>query len=265
MNSHRHISKQSSVILDRVLSNKPIGHDLARHSLVRLNRIRTGYGRFKSNMNRMGLLPSASCECGAANQTAQHIASECPPHSCNGDLVVLDTAARNSGFTTCSVTYKNNPRLNARRNTVIAHRLIGLGLVDLAQTCCAGDCPRPTVVNVVANKRQITSPVDAAPSTTHLKEYKALLICTLTHDHGSRTLTWKYDWCLIAHTRRREDLCVGLGITVFVHTHMYHNIPSTWTTPGNHWYYSRLQNHSIPPFCPVSIPDSINCAMRLPK
>ena len=27
--------------------------------------------------------------------TAQHIASECPPHSCNGDLVVLDTAARN--------------------------------------------------------------------------------------------------------------------------------------------------------------------------
>ena len=37
-------------------SNKPIGHDLARHSLVRLNRIRTGYARFKSlNMNRMGV------------------------------------------------------------------------------------------------------------------------------------------------------------------------------------------------------------------
>ena len=29
-------------------SNKPIGHDLARYSLVRLNRIRTGYGRFKT-------------------------------------------------------------------------------------------------------------------------------------------------------------------------------------------------------------------------
>ena len=76
-------------------SNKPIGHDLARQSLVRLNRIRTGYGRFKSNMNRMGLSPSASCECGATDQTAQHIASECPLHSCDGDLVVLDTAARN--------------------------------------------------------------------------------------------------------------------------------------------------------------------------
>ena len=76
-------------------SNKPIGHDLARQSLVCLNRIRTGYGRFKSNMNRMGLSPSASCECGATDKTAQHIASECPLHSCDGDLVVLDTAARN--------------------------------------------------------------------------------------------------------------------------------------------------------------------------
>ena len=36
-------------------SNKPIGHDLARFSLVRLNRIRTGYGTFNANMNQMGL------------------------------------------------------------------------------------------------------------------------------------------------------------------------------------------------------------------
>ena len=79
----------------RTTSHKSIGHNLARHSLVRLNRVRTGYGRFKSNMNQMGPSPSALCECGAANQTAQHITSECPLHSCNGDLVVLDTAARN--------------------------------------------------------------------------------------------------------------------------------------------------------------------------
>ena len=59
------------------------------------NRIRTGYGRFNANMNQMGLSPSASCECGATDQTAQHIASECPLHRCKGDLVVLDTAARN--------------------------------------------------------------------------------------------------------------------------------------------------------------------------
>ena len=72
-------------------SNEPIG----RYSLVRLNRIRTGYVRFNANMNQMGLSPSASCECGATDQTAQHIASECPLHRCKGDLVVLDTAARN--------------------------------------------------------------------------------------------------------------------------------------------------------------------------
>ena len=45
-------------------------------------------------MNQMGLSPSALCECGAANQTAHHMASECPLHVCNGNLVVLlDTAA----------------------------------------------------------------------------------------------------------------------------------------------------------------------------
>ena len=68
-------------------SNKPIGHDLAQHSLVRLNRIRTGYGRFNANMNKMGLSPSVSC--GATDQTAQHIASECPLHHCKEDLVVF--------------------------------------------------------------------------------------------------------------------------------------------------------------------------------
>ena len=49
-------------------------------------------------MHQMGfhvLSPSASCECGAASQTAHHMTSECPLHSCNGDLVVLDIAARN--------------------------------------------------------------------------------------------------------------------------------------------------------------------------
>ena len=39
-----------------------------------------------------------------------------------------------------------------------------LGLVDLRQTCCTGDCPRVTVGIVVPNKRQTTSPVDTVPS-----------------------------------------------------------------------------------------------------
>ena len=72
-------------------SSKPIGNDLTRHSLVLLVLItrepyETGYGRFKCNMNQMGLSSSASCECGDASQTTHHIATECPLHSCSGDL-----------------------------------------------------------------------------------------------------------------------------------------------------------------------------------
>ena len=55
---------------------------------MRLYDIRTGHDRFKYIMNQMGLSPSASCDCGAANQTAHHMASKCPLHRCNGDLVV---------------------------------------------------------------------------------------------------------------------------------------------------------------------------------
>ena len=86
-------------------SSKPICHNLTRHSLVRLDRVRTCYGRFKYNVNLMGLSPSASCECGAASQTAHHLASECPLHSCCGDVVTLNKKAR-YGFATCSVSYR---------------------------------------------------------------------------------------------------------------------------------------------------------------
>ena len=40
--------------------------------------VRTGVGRFNAAMHRWGLRPSAACQCGAPEQTAQHILSECP-------------------------------------------------------------------------------------------------------------------------------------------------------------------------------------------
>ena len=43
-------------------------------------------------------------ECGAASQTA-HIASEGPLHSCNGELVTLNTR-HGTGFATCNVTIR---------------------------------------------------------------------------------------------------------------------------------------------------------------
>ena len=66
---------------------------------------------------------------------------------------------------------------------------ISLGSVDFGQTsCCAGDCSRTTVVTVVPNKRQTTSPVDAAPSTDRLRRSLASLIWRMRLEHGSRTM-----------------------------------------------------------------------------
>ncbi|XP_072171803.1 uncharacterized protein [Diadema setosum] len=56
----------------------PPGANLPRREWVSLNRIRTRVGRFNAAMHRWGLRPSAACQCGAPEQTAQHILSECP-------------------------------------------------------------------------------------------------------------------------------------------------------------------------------------------
>ena len=53
----------------------PPGADLPRREWVTLNRLRT---RFGANVFRWGLRPSATCLCGAPEQTADHILSECP-------------------------------------------------------------------------------------------------------------------------------------------------------------------------------------------
>ena len=58
---------------------KPIGMGLPRTSWVKLNRLRTGVGRFHSSMYKWGAAPSPNCECNAYEQTADHIISTCPP------------------------------------------------------------------------------------------------------------------------------------------------------------------------------------------
>jgi len=73
------------------------GFDLPRHPWVRLNRLRTGVGRFKANMWKWGLSESPGCECGADLQTADHIISDCPlyglPNGAIG-LSEVDTETR---------------------------------------------------------------------------------------------------------------------------------------------------------------------------
>ena len=58
---------------------RPVGMDLPRAAWVKLNRLRTGVGQFHSSMNKWGLAPSPNCECGASEQTADHVLSLITP------------------------------------------------------------------------------------------------------------------------------------------------------------------------------------------
>ena len=59
---------------------RPVGMGLPRAAWVKLNRLRTGVGRFHSSMHKWGLAPSPDCECGASEQTADHVLTACPIH-----------------------------------------------------------------------------------------------------------------------------------------------------------------------------------------
>ena len=76
-------------------SSRPLGMCLLRTSWVRLNPLRTGVERFHSSMYKWGLDPSPNCECGATEQTADHVISSCllhrVPRGTRG-LQVLDDA-----------------------------------------------------------------------------------------------------------------------------------------------------------------------------
>ena len=79
------------------VSTRPIGMSLTRKVWVKLIRPRTGVGRFGSSMHKRGLAPSAKCECGANEQTADHIILTCPTHRASRGimgLTVLDDETR---------------------------------------------------------------------------------------------------------------------------------------------------------------------------
>ena len=74
-------------------SNSGQGVGRSRRAWTRLNRLRTGVGRFGANKLRWGLSTNDSCDCGA-DQTADHITSgPCPiyrPPKGNTGLIDLD-------------------------------------------------------------------------------------------------------------------------------------------------------------------------------
>ena len=72
------------------------GSDLPRQAWVKLNRLRTGVGRVNADMWRWGQSKSQACDCGADQQTANHIITEgplCrPPNGLHG-LIDVDADA----------------------------------------------------------------------------------------------------------------------------------------------------------------------------
>ena len=102
---------------------RPVGMSLPRAAWVKLNRLRTGVGRFHSSMHKWSFAPSPNCECGASEQTADDVITACPIHrALHGarGLTVLDDETRcwlnditsSIGFRKCSslVSKRINPR-----------------------------------------------------------------------------------------------------------------------------------------------------------
>ena len=59
---------------------RPVGMGLPRAAWVKLNRLQTGVGRFHLSMHKWSLTPLPNCECGASEQTADHVLTACPIH-----------------------------------------------------------------------------------------------------------------------------------------------------------------------------------------
>ena len=77
------------------VSSRPLGINLTRTSWVMLNRLWNGVGRFHSSVYKWSHAPLPNCECGATEQTADHVISSCliyhVPRGTRG-LQILDDA-----------------------------------------------------------------------------------------------------------------------------------------------------------------------------
>jgi len=77
---------------------------IPRKAWVRLNRLRTGVGRFLSCLYKWDMASSTACECGAEEQTVDHVVLQCPihrpPHGLHG-LTVLDDETSEWLLNTC--------------------------------------------------------------------------------------------------------------------------------------------------------------------
>ena len=135
------------------ISARPVGMGLPRAAWVKLNRLRTGVGRFHSSMHKWGLAPSPNCECGASEQTADHVLTVCPihraPHGARG-LTVLDDETRWLGLMTSlpasdpgSAAVWGSKRINPRPQSCLCLAWSGCPSNDDDEGRRKGNCPLP--------------------------------------------------------------------------------------------------------------------------
>lgn len=88
----RDFSSPRQIHLDDPSQHVP-GSDLPRATWCQLNRARTGHGRCKATLHKWGWIESPACDCGAQDQTMNHIIRECPQRRFTGDWEELMTAS----------------------------------------------------------------------------------------------------------------------------------------------------------------------------
>ena len=64
----------------KYVSNNLSGMTHPRSAWVKLNRLRTGVGLFRATMHKWGMAPIPTRECGAKEQSGDHIITSCPIH-----------------------------------------------------------------------------------------------------------------------------------------------------------------------------------------
>ena len=86
------------------IGNQPTGMALPRTVWVRLNRLRTGVGRFRSCLYKWGMVRSAACQCSAEEQIVEYVVLHLPihlrPYGAHG-LTVLDDETTEWLLNTC--------------------------------------------------------------------------------------------------------------------------------------------------------------------
>ena len=111
---------------------RPVGMGLPRVAWVKLNRLRTGVGRFHSSMRKWSFAPLMNCECGTSEQTADHVLTACPihraPHGARGLPVSFKFANHTSTWlkltglrTLVSLQTISRARINKKIDTALLH------------------------------------------------------------------------------------------------------------------------------------------------